>query len=86
MLANIILYWIELRMSDEPNIQASISVILDIVKDIKKKQDDVLLPSSRNGMVLVRHEQQENEIKNLRAQLKGMEILLQQNAVLEQEV
>ena len=73
-------------MSDEPNIQASISVILDIVKDIKKKQDDVLLPSSRNGMVLVRHEQQENEIKNLRAQLKGMEILLQQNAVLEQEV
>ena len=45
-------------MSDEPNIQASISVILDIVKDIKKKQDDALLPSSRNGMVLVRHEQQ----------------------------
>ena len=76
MLANIILYWIELRMSDEPNIQASISVILDIVKDIKKKQDDALLPSSRNGMVLVRHEQQENEIKNLRTQLKGMEILL----------
>ena len=73
-------------MSDEPNIQASISVILDIVKDIKKKQDDVLLPSSRNGMVLVPHEQQENEIKNLRTQLKGMEILLQQNAVLEQEV
>ena len=73
-------------MSDEPNIQASISVILDIVKDIKKKQDDALLPRERNGILLVRHEQQENEIKNLRTQLKGMEVLLQQNAVLEQEV
>ena len=73
-------------MSDDLNIQASISAILDIVKDIKKKQEDVILPSSRNGLVLVHHDHQENEIKNLRAQLKGMEILLQQNAVLEQEV
>lgn len=62
-----------------------VAKILEIVRDIQKNQESA---QSRNGLAVYQAHQREyeNELKSLRSQLKGMEILLQQNAVLEQEV
>jgi hypothetical protein len=58
--------------------------VLEIVRDISSKQESLLKSASSDSIgdnhVALR------ELKSLRAQVKGMEILMGQNAALEREV
>lgn len=65
----------------DDNLRKDVSSIFALLHDLKNGQEALLLSTSSLTSVADR-----KELKSLRAQVKGVEILLQQNAALEHEV